>query len=77
MINAIILFFIDLTLSFYLNEKAIFLAIPKYKVSKIIAAITLVFLVYTISKENYLLFLYYLILLRIIDKIIYIAKFKQ
>lgn len=74
MIVAITLFIIDILLSKYINEKSVFLAIPNLKSNKIIAAITFLLLIYAIGNNKILIFIIYLMLLRIVDKMIYIAK---
>lgn len=72
---AIVLIIIDLCLQKYIGQKGyIFLEINKYKLKFILVAVSLVLLIYSIVNKKYLLFICWLSLLRIIDKLIYIYR---
>ena len=71
----IVLIIIDLCLQKYIGQKGyIFLEINKYKLKFILVAVSLVLLIYSIVNKKYLLFICWLSLLRIIDKLIYIYR---
>lgn len=72
---AIVLIIIDLCLQKYIGQKGyIFLEINKYKLKFILVAVSLVLLIYSILNKKYLLFICWLSLLKIIDKLIYIYR---
>lgn len=72
---AIVLIIIDLCLQKYIGQKGyIFLEINKYKLKFILVAVSLVLLIYSIVNKKYLLFICWLSLLKIIDKLIYIYR---
>ena len=72
---AIVLIIIDFFLQKYIGQKGyIFLEINKYKLKFILMAVLLVLLIYSIVNKKYLLFICWLSLLRIIDKLIYIYR---
>lgn len=72
---AIVLIIIDFFLQKYIGQKGyIFLEINKYKLKFILVAVSLVLLIYSIVNKKYLLFICWLSLLKIIDKLIYIYR---
>ena len=72
---AIVLIIIDFFLQKYIGQKGyIFLEINKYKLKFILMAVLLVLLIYSIVNKKYLLFICWLSLLKIIDKLIYIYR---
>lgn len=72
---AIVLIIIDFCLQKYIGQKGyIFLEINKYKLKFILVAVSLVLLIYSIVNKKYLLFICWLSLLKIIDKLIYIYR---
>ena len=72
---AIVLIIIDLCFQKYIGQKGyIFLEINKYKLKFILVAVSLVLLIYSIVNKKYLLFICWLSLLRIIDKLMYIYR---
>ena len=72
---ALVLVIIDFCLQKYIGQKGdIFLEINKYKLKFILVAVLLVLLIYSIVNKKYLLFICWLSLLKIIDKLIYIYR---
>lgn len=72
---AIVLIIIDFCLQKYIGQKGyIFLEINKYKLKFILVAVSLVLLIYSIVNKKYLLFICWLSLLKIIDKLMYIYR---
>lgn len=72
-----IIVLIDIILSIIIKEKGVFLIISKSHLRIIIAVILLVFLAYSILNEEYLLFIFGLSLLKIIDKILFLISQKN
>lgn len=73
----IILVIIDFFLKNHIGKNEIFLELNKYKFKFILAGILLLLLIYSIMSRKYLLFIFCLIILKIIDKFIYIYKNKK
>ena len=72
---AIVLIIIDFFLQKYIGQKGyIFIEINKYNLKFILMAVLLVLLIYSIVNKKYLLFICWLSLLKIIDKLIYIYR---
>ncbi|MCI6271412.1 MAG: hypothetical protein MR601_00510 [Erysipelotrichaceae bacterium] len=73
----IILVITDFFLKKHIGKNEIFLELNKYKFKFILAGILLLLLIYSIMSRKYLLFIFWLIILKIIDKFIYIYKNKK